>query len=723
MLRPAHAVPAGGGVTPAFVWQVVARWWTLVLPAGLILGAGGAAIAWLTFKPSFVAEAWLRIEDRRPFVAFPSAEESKRFVETQLELLRSPVVTNNCLSRPEIAQLPELKAEESPTDWLSKRLSVSVVGQSELFRIRFEGPNPKNAAMIANSVVDAYIDMHSDKSKKETVKIVEALEAEKRKRMLELERLQESVRDLTKQVTGKDLAIAGQKAPDPTVAANPLAAIEDRLVGAQVSREVLEWRLQVAKDKLSEKRKAQIPKQALEQAVANDPGVRKLTEDLMAVEQELEEYANTVVQGKQQAAQRRLQSRKLATEEALAKRQKEVRELRTAELEHGLFSGYAQVVEDLEEQLDGARREEKLLRDRFEAARVQQSKSGDKALDLEFLRNEMQRSEDVFRRISDRITALSTEKEAPSRISQLHPASPPNQPKSSPYKLAGMAGAGLFVLPLALALLWEFRVRRITNCDDIPQQTQLRVLGEVTNLPVRSLLPGRRSRSRFQQELSTFEESVAYLRTSLLLDEDAADLQVLAVTSAVSQEGKTSVAAKLAANIAEVSGQPTILIDADLRSPSLHDLFEIPLEPGLAEVLSGEASLDEVIVGITSGPVQVIPAGRLTTSATHLFGNDSFHELLSTLRLQYRYVVVDCPPLLAASEALVVAKEADGTLLCTMRDISQFSKVRVARDRLMAAGARPLGVVLSGVPAKKYAARYGRYYATTNHGGISDDAL
>ena len=91
--------------------------------------------------------------------------------------------------------------------------------------------------------------------------------------------------------------------------------------------------------------------------------------------------------------------------------------------------------------------------------------------------------------------------------------------------------------------------------------------------------------------------------------------------------------------------------------------------------------------------------------------------------MQYRYIVIDCPPLLAASEALVVAKEADGTLLCAMRDVSQFSKVRLARDRLVAAGARPLGVVLSGVSPKNYAARYGRYYATTNHGGYDDPAL
>src|SRR5579863_6864501 len=106
--------PRNSGVTPTFVLQVLARWWHWVLPAGLLLGGAGAAIGWLTFQPTFVAEAWVRIEDRRPYVAFPTQEESTRFVQTQVEMLRSPVVVTQCLTQPEIAQLPELKNELDP---------------------------------------------------------------------------------------------------------------------------------------------------------------------------------------------------------------------------------------------------------------------------------------------------------------------------------------------------------------------------------------------------------------------------------------------------------------------------------------------------------------------------------------------------------------------------------------------------------------------------------
>ena len=93
-----------------------------------------------------------------------------------------------------------------------------------------------------------------------------------------------------------------------------------------------------------------------------------------------------------------------------------------------------------------------------------------------------------------------------------------------------------------------------------------------------------------------------------------------------------------------------------------------------------------------------------------MLGGGAFHALLDEARGRYRYIVIDSPPVLAASEALVVAKAADGTLLCTMRDISRVGQVRQANERLRTAGARSLGAVFSGVPPHNYSYKYGGYY-------------
>ena len=188
--------------------QAIARWWTVALPTALVLSVTGAVISWLTFEPSFEAEAWLRIADHRPYVAFPTEEDSKRFAQTQVETIRSPVVLGRCLSQPEIAQLPELKAQLDPLKWLTKRLIITGVAESELYRVKFKGPHADNSAKIANAVVDAYLKHHASETSEQAQSMIDVLDRHKADRIHELERMQERVRAVTKQVTGKDIGAA-----------------------------------------------------------------------------------------------------------------------------------------------------------------------------------------------------------------------------------------------------------------------------------------------------------------------------------------------------------------------------------------------------------------------------------------------------------------------------------------------------------------------------------
>jgi Mrp family chromosome partitioning ATPase len=116
--------------------------------------------------------------------------------------------------------------------------------------------------------------------------------------------------------------------------------------------------------------------------------------------------------------------------------------------------------------------------------------------------------------------------------------------------------------------------------------------------------------------------------------------------------------------------------------------------------------------------VHLLTAGGLDKSPHKLLGTPAFRNLLDEARLSYRYIVIDTPPVLAASESLVVAKQADGTIVCAMRDFSRENHLRLAHARLEATGADTIGVVLNGVPVRNYASRYGSYgrydYANQN---------
>jgi polysaccharide biosynthesis transport protein len=242
-------------------------------------------------------------------------------------------------------------------------------------------------------------------------------------------------------------------------------------------------------------------------------------------------------------------------------------------------------------------------------------------------------------------------------------------------------------------------------------------VGEIARLPLRAPANGSLPGSRIGRDLGLFEESIDSLRTSLVLAEPLRDVKVLAVTSAANSEGKTSVSLQLAVSIARASGQRTLLIDGDLRSPDVHRVLQTRLTPGLAEVLGHECSVQDAIVTSWSEHVHVLPAGKLAASPHKLLGNGALKAVLDELRGSYRYIVIDTPPVLPASEALVLARAADATLICAMRDTSRIDQVRKTYDRLLAAGACPVGMVLNGVPSTSYAYRYGEYYARSHDDG------
>jgi polysaccharide biosynthesis transport protein len=253
----------------------------------------------------------------------------------------------------------------------------------------------------------------------------------------------------------------------------------------------------------------------------------------------------------------------------------------------------------------------------------------------------------------------------------------------------------------------EYLRRRVSNREQLEQGGQIAVLGEVTALPRR-----RRSQKdgHANRDLQLFEESIDGLRTFLTLRESMIGMKVIAVSSAISREGKTSIAAQLAVSLASATGERTLLIDGDMRSPDVDTIFGVERGPGLVEVLQGEVQIEEAIETDFNNTLHLLTAGNLTTNPHRLLGNGEFATLLSTLRGTYHYIVIDTPPILSASEALVMARAADAAILCARRDFSRVDQVAEARDRLRQSGVKTAGAVLSGIPPRMYERRYGSYY-------------
>jgi capsular exopolysaccharide synthesis family protein len=352
---------------------------------------------------------------------------------------------------------------------------------------------------------------------------------------------------------------------------------------------------------------------------------------------------------------------------------------------------------------------EQLLRERYKKQLDEAGSSGNQSLELEFTRTELAREEKVFEMIAQRAMELQTELRAPGQVTLMKRASIPKKPvEEIPLKNLALALFGSFCLPFGIAILWEHSIRRVSDSEQLQKQAELSVLAEIAKLPLRAKASGN-GLSRSGRELGLFEESIDSLRTCLVLPDDHRSFKVLAVASAVHGEGKTSVVSQLAVSLARACGEPTLLIDADMRAPDIHRIFQIPCEPGLAKVLDHRCTIQEAIDTSWSELVHLLPAGKLHKSPHKLLGGGAFDALLNELRGSYRYIVIDTPPILSASESLVVAKHSDATIICAMRDRTREAQIRRAYERLVASGARPVGVVLNAVPTKRYASTYGDY--------------
>lgn len=202
-------------------------------------------------------------------------------------------------------------------------------------------------------------------------------------------------------------------------------------------------------------------------------------------------------------------------------------------------------------------------------------------------------------------------------------------------------------------------------------------------------------------------EAYRTLRTSLLVADDAR--RVIVLTSPTGGAGKTSTAVNMAAAIA-ACGARVVLVDGDLRLPCCHRALGVPLTPGLADYLSGAAETP-TIQTTSVEHLSVLSAGRHVASPTELLSSPRMVELAAQLRDNFDFVVLDSPPVLAVSDALLLARLADGVILVTERGRTRHDEAASALERLRESGVSPFGAVLNRGPIGHDYYRYARLQA------------
>jgi capsular exopolysaccharide synthesis family protein len=224
---------------------------------------------------------------------------------------------------------------------------------------------------------------------------------------------------------------------------------------------------------------------------------------------------------------------------------------------------------------------------------------------------------------------------------------------------------------------------------------------------------------------SQMAESYRALRTSLLLSNLGAPPKVIMVTSALPQEGKSTTSINCAVVLAQ-KGVRVLLIDADLRRPSIHKTLGMGPRSGLSNVLTGSTTLHQAI---TASPVlpnlHVLPAGTPPPNPAELLASSNMKDVLDELRGQYDHIVVDTPPTLSVTDAVVLSPRADAIVLVIRSGQTTKQSLRRARDILTQVNARVSGVLLNAVDLTspdyyyyyEYKGKYSHYYRDDEDAG------
>ena len=383
-----------------------------------------------------------------------------------------------------------------------------------------------------------------------------------------------------------------------------------------------------------------------------------------------------------------------------------------------------QSVMSLVNQVRTCKAKEEEIKKQYEEQKKEALVSAKEAFEFNRLRNEMSRHQRVFDLLSQRLQEVDISSGFTSTnvkiVESAKPSSVPIRPNRKRIVMfAAFIGAFLGV---GLAFFFENMDDTIKTPEDLRKRLDVPLLGFVPKMAEdesATETPSTRGLISITEPISSIAEAYRTIRTSLFFSIPAEEVKSIAFTSCGPGEGKTTTIANLALSIAR-SGKRVLLIDADLHRPMLHRIFGMDSANGLTNYLIGEISLADAIKQYSHADsivenLDVITAGPESPNPSELLGSQRMKELLTAAKGIYDWVIVDTPPVLFVSDAVVVSAICEGVVLVVRAGVNNRSILVRTKEQLEGIHARIIGSVLNSVVVT----RVGRYYSDYYYHGYS----
>lgn len=204
-------------------------------------------------------------------------------------------------------------------------------------------------------------------------------------------------------------------------------------------------------------------------------------------------------------------------------------------------------------------------------------------------------------------------------------------------------------------------------------------------------------------------EAYRVIRTSIQFAQAGKELKTLAVTSCIPNEGKSMTAANLAVVLTQ-AGKSVLLIDCDMRNPTVHKNFNLSNKVGLSSCISMGTALSDAVQKTSIEGLYALTGGVIPPNPSELLGSEQMKNVLQRAKEQYDYVLIDTPPVMPVTDALIVSRFVDGMILVIASAEIKVEMARDVKNQLVNAGANILGVVLNNVRSEHHGYGYGYYY-------------
>jgi polysaccharide biosynthesis transport protein len=696
---------SGTAPTPAGLWNAFRRRWVLGTFLGLLFGTAAAVGVWMLLpagKHEVSAVVELRPRGDAGFVK-TNSEDQNNFARQQAYLLRARDLLTRTISDPAIGSLAFVKGSEEPVTMLSERIKVEV-RTPELLELRLTGNDLDGMKAFTDNHVRRFVDEASGHERRVLTEEIEKLEQQAATLKFEIESTEKQIMLLAQgngTIGGEDSA---KLLASLHIRRNELDSLFNRTGHELIN---LNARLDVVRLHLNDKGPPVDPDPAIvKEFVDADSGVQKLR-DLVGMKKAAYAKALEIAGGNKDVPIVMEAAADLKkAEELLAEAEKVVVVVAIDRARARKLAERTKEAKTLADEIatkTKAREGFKLERDGLDKV-IKANAGGNVGIDQ--MKQALQPQRDLLAQVNSHLTGLRFRAKSPTRVQLRGEAEKiPNNNQNKKILFASVGGLGAFFGVLLLVALLEWRTRRVDSVDQVMTELGMRVIGTVPVFPNRASLKAAVEAGGANWRF-VLNESVNSARTMLLHTARSQSMQVVMITSATQGEGKTSLSAQLATSMA-TAGMRTLIVDCDLRNPCIQKLFELPLGPGVSEVLRQEIDVSDAVQATTVPNLWVIPAGQCSNATiAALAQGHPLQTLFNRLRGQFDFVIVDSCPVLPVADALLIGQHVDGVVFSIMQDVSQLPKVQTAQEKLGHLNVVLLGAVVNGIKQDVYSYGY-----------------